>query len=298
MFIRKGNQYLVYTLWSTPPSGHAGNYVIDWAPDTPSHVSTALAQSCLIFQSAARSQENPDIFREKGPVTASLQQPWRFYEARMAFYHVPTEFFLAILCALTTPSRHFHGAHNASTVLSRCVHCADGMFKIRRHLKDLRTISVKTPRTTIEFAHNPFARPWSSYCVLGDLTAWLWQPHYTLFECCGNAEPWCLFWACSKYAPSFGVLCDSTASTGDATVLLWRCLSIVLRAPHHSTFFLDALGLPWECCSGVTGFIPPLVSVTIPLNSLVMPSRLLISSAEMFKKPLWQTVWTQIRLLL
>ena len=27
-------------------------------------------------------------------------------------------------------------------------------------------------------------------------------------------------------------------------------------------------------------------------------SRLLFSSAEMFKKPLWQTMWTQIRLLL
>ena len=27
-------------------------------------------------------------------------------------------------------------------------------------------------------------------------------------------------------------------------------------------------------------------------------SRLLYSSAEMFKKPIWQTVWTQIRLLL
>ena len=27
-------------------------------------------------------------------------------------------------------------------------------------------------------------------------------------------------------------------------------------------------------------------------------SRLIFSSAEMFKKPLWQTVWTQIRLLL
>ena len=27
-------------------------------------------------------------------------------------------------------------------------------------------------------------------------------------------------------------------------------------------------------------------------------SRLLFSSAEMFKKPLWQTAWTQIRLLL
>ena len=30
----------------------------------------------------------------------------------------------------------------------------------------------------------------------------------------------------------------------------------------------------------------------------LMVSRLLFSSAEMFKKPLWQAVWTQIRLLL
>ena len=73
---------------------------------TPSHVSTALARSCFIFQSAVRSQENLDIFFvKKGPVTASLQPPW-CYTARMAFYLVPTAFLLVILCALTTLSRH------------------------------------------------------------------------------------------------------------------------------------------------------------------------------------------------
>ena len=35
-------------------------------PVTPSRASTAMARSCLIFQSAVRSQENPDIFSEKG----------------------------------------------------------------------------------------------------------------------------------------------------------------------------------------------------------------------------------------
>ena len=36
----------------------------------------------------------------------------------------------------------------------------------------------------------------------------------------------------------------------------------------------------------------------IQVNLTSNKSRLLFSSAEMFKKPLWQTVWTQIRLLL
>ena len=36
--------------------------------------------------------------------------------------------------------------------------------------------------------------------------------------------------------------------------------------------------------------------ITLMLNGPVATSRLLISSAEIFKKPLWQTVWTQIRL--
>ena len=34
----------------------------------------------------------------------------------MASYRVPTEFLLAILCALTTRSLRFHGAHIACTV--------------------------------------------------------------------------------------------------------------------------------------------------------------------------------------
>ena len=47
----------------------------------------------------------------------------------MAFYRVPMEFLLAILCALTTLSLRFHGAHNACTALSRRLHCADGVLK-------------------------------------------------------------------------------------------------------------------------------------------------------------------------
>ena len=82
-----------------------------------------------------RSQENPDIFLEKGSVTASLQQPKRCYGALVAFYRVPTEFLLAILCALMTLSLRFHGAHHAcscaftasASVLSRRLHCADGV---------------------------------------------------------------------------------------------------------------------------------------------------------------------------
>ena len=77
-----------------------------------------------------RLQENPDIFREKGPVTASWQLPRRCYGARMAFYRVLTEFLLAIICALTTLSLHFHGAHNTCNALSRRSHCADGLLKM------------------------------------------------------------------------------------------------------------------------------------------------------------------------
>ena len=47
----------------------------------------------------------------------------------MAFYRVLTGFLLAIICALTTLSLRFHGAHNACTALSRRSHCADGVLK-------------------------------------------------------------------------------------------------------------------------------------------------------------------------
>ena len=77
-----------------------------------------------------RSQESPDIFREKGPVTTSWQRPRRCYGARMAFYRVFTEFLPAIIVALTTRSLRFHGAHSACTALSRRSHCADGVLKM------------------------------------------------------------------------------------------------------------------------------------------------------------------------
>ena len=71
-----------------------------------------------------RSQENPDVFLENAPVTASSQRPRRCYGALVAFYRVPTEFLLAILCTLTTLSLRFHGAHIACTALSLHSHCA------------------------------------------------------------------------------------------------------------------------------------------------------------------------------
>ena len=42
-------------------------------PVKPSLVSTALATSCLIFESGVISQEKTDIFHEENPFTASLQ---------------------------------------------------------------------------------------------------------------------------------------------------------------------------------------------------------------------------------
>ena len=44
----------------------------------------------------------------------------------MAFYRVPTEFLLAVLCALTTLSLQ---GPIACTALSRRLHCADGVLK-------------------------------------------------------------------------------------------------------------------------------------------------------------------------
>ena len=78
-----------------------------------------------------RSQEIPNVFLEKVPATASLQRPRRCYGALVASYRVPTEFLLAILCALMTCSLRFHGAHIACTVLSRRSHCALTAFALR-----------------------------------------------------------------------------------------------------------------------------------------------------------------------
>ena len=68
----------------------------------------------------------PDIFLEKGSVTASLQQPRRCYGALVAFFLIPTEFLSAILCALTILSLSFHGAHHACK-------CTFPAFALRFH---------------------------------------------------------------------------------------------------------------------------------------------------------------------
>ena len=78
-----------------------------------------------------RSQEIPDVFLEKAPATASSQRPRRGYGALVASYCVPTEFLLAILCALTTRSLRFQGVHIARTALSPCSHCAFTAFALR-----------------------------------------------------------------------------------------------------------------------------------------------------------------------
>ena len=78
-----------------------------------------------------RSQEISNVFLEKAPTTASSQRPRRCYGALVASYHVPAEFLLAILCALTTRSLRFHGAHIACTVLSWRSHCAFTAFALR-----------------------------------------------------------------------------------------------------------------------------------------------------------------------
>ena len=78
-----------------------------------------------------RSEEIPDVFLEKAPATASSRRPRRCYGALVASYRVPTEFLLAIQCALTTLSLRFHGTHSACTALSRRSHCAFTVFALR-----------------------------------------------------------------------------------------------------------------------------------------------------------------------
>ena len=81
-----------------------------------------VARSSLIFRNAVRSLEIADVFLKKAPVMASSQRPRRCYGALVAFYRVPTEFLLAILCTLMTLSQRSH-----------CVHCAVTAFALRFH---------------------------------------------------------------------------------------------------------------------------------------------------------------------
>ena len=78
-----------------------------------------------------RAQEIPDVFLEKAPVTVSLQRPRRCYGALVTFYRVPTEFLLAILCALKARTLCALRFHRVRTALSRRLHCAFMAFALR-----------------------------------------------------------------------------------------------------------------------------------------------------------------------
>ena len=96
------------------------------------------------------------------------------------------------------------------------------------HLQEGRAVSVQTPRTTTAFAQQPLCAPTELLlrCRRPYLAAnvTLRRPLCALLGRRANAEWRCLFWVCSKCAPSLGVLCDPTVSNGDDTALLRWCL--------------------------------------------------------------------------
>ena len=124
-------------------------------PVTPSGFSTALPQSCLIFQSTVRTQENHDIFCEKLSVMKSLQRPRHCHGALMAFYPFPTVFMVEILCALTVLSLRVHGAHSACAALSWRCHCVEDAVTSQRTPCSLRANAT----TTTAFAQRPLCAP-------------------------------------------------------------------------------------------------------------------------------------------
>ena len=78
-----------------------------------------------------RAQEIPDVFLEKAPVSASSQRSRCCYGALVTFYRVPTEFLLAILCALTARTLCALRFHGVRTALLRRLQCALMAFALR-----------------------------------------------------------------------------------------------------------------------------------------------------------------------
>ena len=77
----------------------------------------------------------------------------------------------------------------------------------------------------------------------------------------------------------------------DHSTLAFLSKNILISQPNHMLWVLK------RTVSMRRFFWAPKTYVN-PKCASSNKSRLLFSSAEMFKKPLWQTVWTQIRLLL
>ena len=140
----------------------------------------------------------------------------------MAFYCIPCWRYPAL-------SQHFHDAPNACTAPSW----------LHTSLTACHTMFVQTPRTTTAFAQWPLCRPVElmlpcrrPYCAA---MMTLRRPHCTHIRMLSDG-------ICSKCVPSFGVLCNPTASTGDATVLLWCCLR--LYSAHFGVLHFS--WTPWD----------------------------------------------------
>ena len=138
------------------------------------------------------------------------------------------------------------GTHTACTALSRRCHCADAVLMTKWHLQERRAVSLQTPRTTKTFVQRPLCVPTElllrcrrPYCAA---MVTLRRPLCALLGRRAKAEWRCLFWICSKCAPSLSVLCDPTVSNGDATALLRWCL----RSYCAHLGVLQLFRTPWD----------------------------------------------------
>ena len=60
----------------------------------------------------------------------------------MVLYRVPTEFLLAILCAFTALTLRALRCHGVRTVLSRHLHCADGVTS-KKSMQISGTVAIR-----------------------------------------------------------------------------------------------------------------------------------------------------------
>ena len=82
---------------------------------------------------------------------------------------------------------------------------------------------------------------------------------------------------------------------------LFHSMSVLqVTKPRHGSMYKWPLSqiIPWQKQREVYQRLSSLGWTKKTFEEVSNKSRLLFSSAEMFNKPLWQTVWTQIRLLL
>ena len=157
----------------------------------------------------------------------------------MGFYCVPTEFLLAILCALMTLSQR-----------SQCIYCSFTAFALRwrraeEAVTSQRSSLCKCLRRPLGLHNGPYAclrSLQSSYCIVGDLTMPLWWPY-------GNPNALSLECWATVFVLRMLKVCTVVLSSLRSHSVYWRChcvapemLAIILPAPQRSAFWLDNVG--------------------------------------------------------